>query len=176
MSVIHDSTSYVKAFYDMQREQDRKEDSLKMNLKFTKTRDVKSPVRAHPTDAGIDFFVPNDFEVHYLAPGSDILIDSGIKVIVPEGYALIFKEKSGVAVNKKFTLGASVVDSDYRGVVHFHLFNSGRITQKVEAGDKIVQGVIVPVLLCNLEEVDENEYSKNETERADGGFGSSGVK
>ena len=174
--VINDSTSYVKAFYEMQREQERKENSLKMDLKFTKTRDVKSPVRAHPTDAGIDFFVPNDFETNYLAPSSDILIDSGIKVIVPEGYALIFKEKSGVAVNKKFTLGASVIDIDYRGVVHFHLFNSGKTTQKIEPGDKIVQGVIVPVLLCGLEEVSEDDYLKNETDRGTGGFGSSGVK
>ena len=64
-------------------------------MKYTKTKDVKSPVRANPTDAGIDFFVPNDFGAVTLEPGQDILIDAGIKVIVPEGYALIFKEKSG---------------------------------------------------------------------------------
>ena len=174
--VINDSTSYVRYFYNMQREQERKEDSLKMSLKFTKTKDVKSPVRAHPTDAGIDFFVPNDFETKFLIPGEDILIDSGIKVIVPEGYALIFKEKSGVAVNKKLTLGAAVVDSDYRGVVHFHLFNSGIVAQKIEAGDKIIQGVLVPVLLGRVEEISNEKYAEYETERGSGGFGSTGVK
>ena len=174
--VINDSTSYVKYFYNMQREQERKEDSLKMSLKFTKTRDVKSPVRAHPTDAGIDFFVPNDFETKLLIPGEDVLIDSGLKVIVPEGYALIFKEKSGVAVNKKLTIGAAVVDSDYRGVVHFHLFNNGVALQKIEAGDKIIQGVLVPVLLGRVEEVSNEEYAEYETERGSGGFGSTGVK
>lgn len=145
-------------------------------MKFTKTRDVKSPTRAHATDAGIDFFVPNDFEGVTLKPGEDVCIDSGIKVIVPEGYALIFKEKSGVALKKKLTCGASVVDSDYRGVVHLHLFNNGLTDQTIEAGDKIVQGVVIPVNLCSLEEVTDEEYSINETERGVGGFGSTGVR
>ena len=174
--VIHDSTSYVKAFYEMQREQERKEDSRKMDLKFIKTKKVKSPVRAHPTDAGIDFFVPDDFQTNFIAPRGDILIDSGIKVIVPEGYALIFKEKSGVAVNKKFTIGAAVVDSDYRGVVHFHLFNNGNVTQRIDAGDKIIQGLVVPISLCEVNEITEDEYDNYVTDRGEGGFGSSGVK
>lgn len=144
-------------------------------MKFLKTRDVKSPVRAHSTDAGIDFFVPNDFKAIALKPNDDILIDSGIKVIVPEGFALIFKEKSGVATKKKLTCGASVVDSDYRGVVHFHLFNNGTEVQVISAGEKIIQGVVMPVNLCTVDEVTEDEYNKYTTERGAGGFGSTGV-
>ena len=49
-------------------------------LKFCKVADVKSPTRAHSTDAGIDFFVPNDFIETLLKPGCSILIPSGIKV------------------------------------------------------------------------------------------------
>ena len=146
------------------------------NLKFTKTKEVKSPTRAHETDAGIDFFVPEDFEETWLNPNDDILIDSGIRVIVPKGYALIFKEKSGVATKKKLTVGACVVDSDYRGNVHLHLFNNGHTPQVIKAGDKIVQGIVVPISLCQLEEISEEEYNKDETERADGGFGSTGTK
>lgn len=78
---------------------------MSFNLKFTKTKNVKSPVRGHDTDAGIDFFIPEDFKQTVLKPGEDVLIDSGIKVIIPEGYALIFKEKSGVATKKKLTIG-----------------------------------------------------------------------
>lgn len=145
-------------------------------LKFTKVRNVKSPIRAHRTDAGIDFFVPDDYELIQLKPNEDALIDSGIKVIVPEGYALIFKEKSGVAVNKKLTVGAAVVDSDYRGVVHFHLFNNGTDLVSIKPGDKIIQGLVVPVSLCEVEEVSNEEYNKNDTERGSGGFGSTGVR
>ncbi len=145
-------------------------------MQFTKVKDVKSPVRANPTDAGIDFFVPEDFGSVTLKPGEDVLINSGIKVMVPKGYALIFKEKSGVALKKKLTVGAAVVDSDYRGVVHLHLFNNGVEDQTISAGDKIIQGLVVPVMLCGLEEISNEEYDKDITVRGDGGFGSTGVK
>lgn len=143
-------------------------------LKFTKTRDVKSPVRAHETDAGIDFFIPNDFEKVVLKPGDDVLIPSGIKVLVPRNFALIFKEKSGVATKKKLTIGACVVDSDYRGEVHLHLFNNGNVDQELNPGDKITQGLLIPIALDTPEEISNEEYDKNETERASGGFGSTG--
>lgn len=144
---------------------------------FTKTKEVKSPVRGHETDAGIDFFIPEDFEEVTLQPNEDILIDSGIKVVVPKGYALIFKEKSGVATKKKLTIGASVVDSDYRGVVHFHLFNNGTEPQTISAGDKIIQGIIFPIALDQPNEVSNNEYDTyDNTERGAGGFGSTGDK
>lgn len=183
--VINDSTSYVQAFYDQQREIDRDnelgkrvrelmEDYMNPRLKFTKVRDVKSPVRGHATDAGIDFFVPNDFKETWINPGEDVLIPSGIKVIVPEGYALIFKEKSGIAVKRKLTVGACVVDSDYRGEVHLHMFNNGTKEQFISAGDKIVQGVVVPVALLTPHEISNEEYEKFETERGEGGFGSTG--
>ena len=147
---------------------------MNFSLLYTKTRDVKSPIRAHNTDAGIDFFVPNDFGEVILKPGDDVLIDSGIKVAIPDGYVLIFKEKSGVATKKKLTVGASVVDSDYRGVVHFHLFNNGLDEQKIMSGEKIIQGLVVPVSLCMTKEISIDEYDKMETERGSGGFGSSG--
>lgn len=147
---------------------------MNFSLLYTKTRDVKSPIRAHNTDAGIDFFVPNDFCEVILNPGEDVLIDSGIKVVIPDGYVLIFKEKSGVATKKKLTVGASVVDSDYRGVVHFHLFNNGLDEQRIIPGEKIIQGLVVPVSLCMTEEISIDEYNKMETERGSGGFGSSG--
>ncbi len=145
-----------------------------MDLSFIKTKDVKSPVRGHASDAGIDFFIPEDFETIELKPGEDILIDSGIKVIVPRDYALIFKEKSGVAVKKKLTLGASVIDSDYRGVVHFHLFNNGTTSQTISAGEKIVQGIVFPISLCEPKEITEENYNLNCTQRGEGGFGSTG--
>ena len=145
-----------------------------MDLSFIKTKDVKSPVRGHASDAGIDFFIPEDFKTTVILPGEDILIDSGIKVIVPRDYALIFKEKSGVAVKKKLTLGASVIDSDYRGVVHFHLFNNGTTSQILSAGEKIVQGIVFPISLCEPKEITEENYNLNCTQRGEGGFGSTG--
>ncbi len=146
-------------------------------LIFTKTTKVKSPVRGHETDAGIDFFVPDDFKKTSLKPGEDILIDAGIKVVVPKGYALILKEKSGVATKRKLTLGASVIDSDYRGNIHIHLFNNGTKSQTIEAGDKITQGIVMPISLCTPTEISNTDFATFEvTERGDGGFGSTGSK
>lgn len=147
-----------------------------IDLKFIKTKEVKNPVRGHETDAGIDFFIPEDFESITLQPNEDILIDAGIKVIVPKGFALIFKEKSGVATKKKLTIGACVVDSDYRGVVHLHLFNNGRNEVTLEPGDKITQGILVPIALGTPTEISEEEYNSYDTERGEGGFGSTGTK
>ena len=58
-------------------------------MKFAKVKDVKTPKRANNTDAGIDFFVPETAGTITLTPGDSCLIASGIKVNVPEGYALV---------------------------------------------------------------------------------------
>ena len=115
-------------------------------LKFVKVKNVKSPVRGTSESAGIDFFVPDDFETIVLLPGESCFIPSGIKVNVPKGHALIAFNKSGVAVKKNFHVGACVVDEDYQGEVHLNLTNTGNLPQVVERGDKIVQFLLVPVL------------------------------
>lgn len=146
-------------------------------LYFCKVRDVKSPVKAHPFDAGFDFFIPNDFGRRILPPGADILIPSGIKVDVPEGYALIAMNKSGIATKQKLRHGASVVDTGYSGEVHIHLFNDGTIDMVLEGGMKIIQFVLVKIGTHQSYEISPEEYEKRMTdfERGEGGFGSTGV-
>ncbi len=147
-------------------------------MKYCKTRKVKSPVRGTPLSAGIDFFVPDDFPgEHFLIPGDAINIPSGIKVKVPHGYALIFKNKSGVALKKGLQVGACVVDEDYQGEVHLHVRNTGIDLQSIKPGEKLVQALLVPVSLEEVEEVlDEGELYDGVTERGEGGFGSTGTE
>ena len=64
-------------------------------MRIAKIRDVKTPTRANNSDAGIDFFVPNDFNTVKIMPHDSILIPAGIKVDVPNGHALIAFNKSG---------------------------------------------------------------------------------
>ena len=121
-------------------------------MKISKIRDVKTPVRGTPLSAGLDFFVPNDFPgTHYLIPGDAINIPSGIKVKVPHGYALVFMNKSGVAVKKGLQIGACVVDEDY-------------------------QGEVIPVDYAGVDVVPEEDLFEEETERGEGGFGSTGTE
>ena len=147
-------------------------------MKFCKVRDVKTPVRGTPLSAGIDFFIPNDFPGDvYLIPGSAVNIPSGIKVKVPHGYALVFKNKSGVAVKKELQVGACGVDEDYQGEIHLHVRNIGLNLQTLKPGEKIVQAILVPVSYEDLEEVvDATELYDKVTERGEGGFGSTGTE
>jgi dUTP pyrophosphatase len=143
-------------------------------MKIKLVRDVKVPSRGTSKSAGIDFFVPNDFEKISLFPGDSILIPSGVKVQVPEGHALIAFNKSGIATKSRLAVGASVVDEDYEGELHLHLYNTSqnKIVQ-IEPGMKITQFILIPVNYQNVQIV--NEFESRQSERGSGGFGSTGI-
>lgn len=171
-----------------------------MTLKYVKVRKVKSPTRAHPFDAGIDFYVPEDIDVdtfaskcdvtkcnpsYYLtddyfikdivlAPGQSVLIPSGIHVKIPHGYALIYMNKSGVASKKHLHVGACVIDENYTGETNINVTNVGTNSVVIEAGEKLVQGLVMPINYCQIDEVSslESLYKDFESDRLDNGFGS----
>jgi len=146
-------------------------------MKITKIKDVKTPTRANTTDAGVDFFIPNDYNGKTdLSPGESCFIPSGIKVNVPEGYALIAFNKSGVATKKGLHVGACVVDCGYQGELHINLTNVSAEYQTIAAGDKIVQFVLLPLGDPAIELVEENNLYESVSTRGEGGFGSSGTK
>ena len=151
-----------------------------MLLKIAKCRDVKTPERAHSTDAGLDFFLPNDSKQINLNPGENACIPSGIKIEVPYGYMGLFLNKSGIASKKSITVGAQVIDFAYDAEVHVDLHNIGRDRVIFKPGDKLAQLVIVPVLCCQVTECDEDDlYREVKDEagslRGNGGFGSTGT-
>ena len=145
-------------------------------MRISKIREVKTPTRGTSYSAGIDFFVPEDVKPFILSPGDSCFIPSGIKVRVPEGYALVAFNKSGVAVKKSLHVGAAVVDEDYQGEVHINLTNVGNYEQEINPGDKIVQFVLIPMMYAGVEVVPENKLFDRETERGQGGFGSTGTR
>ena len=151
-----------------------------MYAKFAKTRDVKVPQRANSgADAGIDFYVPNDFVKTVLKPGQSVKIPAGIKVEVPAGYALIFFNKSGVAAKRSLIVGACVIDHGYSGEVHINMINVGDQDQTIDPGEKIVQGILIPVVTFEVIEVPEADLYKSihvAGGRGAGGFGSTGTK
>ena len=94
-------------------------------MKISKTRKVKTPTRGTDGSAGIDFYVPDNYPANLCTvdPGERLFIPSGIRADVPDGHALVAFNKSGVALKKGLDVGACVVDSDYQGEIHLHLFN-----------------------------------------------------
>lgn len=151
-----------------------------MYLKMAKTRDTTLPTRANSgADAGIDFYVPNDFPVTTLKPGESVKIPSGIKVEVPAGYALVFFNKSGVASKKSLIVGACVIDHGYSGETHINMINVGGLEQTISPKDKIVQAIMVPVVTFETIETTEEDLYKSihvAGSRGAGGFGSTGEK
>ena len=147
-------------------------------MKFLKIKEVKSPNRGTPQSAGIDLFVPESFQAVDLEPGESVLIPSGLKVNVPEGFTLVCMNKSGVATKKSLLVGACVIDEDYQGEIHIHLINAGTQVQSIFPGDKIIQVVLVPVSYANVEIVltEDELWEGKVTERGEGGFGSTGTK
>lgn len=133
------------------------------------SEDAKIPTRATEGDAGLDFYTPIDFEI---LPESDYLIPLDIRIEFPKGFALIIKEKSGIATKKKLDIGACVIDSQYRGNCHVHLFNNNTVNSvKFNKGDKIAQGIVVAI--WDGQPIQVNSIQIN-TERKDNGFGSTG--
>ena len=125
------------------------------------------PEFAHKTDAGADLRSP----VYAVVPArGNTVIDTGVHVEIPEGYTIFLKSKSGLNV-KHNLIGEGVVDALYTGSIKVKLYNLGDTDYQILRGDKIIQMVI---LLCAYTEFTLVESFK-ESERGNGGFGSTGT-
>jgi len=139
------------------------------------------PLRANPSDAGLDLrWVPATEKetVHTILPGESVLLPTGCKFAIPHGYMMEIKNKSGVAYKRQLLVGACVVDSGYDGEVFVNLHNIGTESQHIEPGDKIAQGVIVPVVHARFVASDTPDiydwYPITISDRGDGALGSTG--
>ena len=97
--------------------------------------------------------------------------------ILPSHLELQVRPRSGLAAKHGITVlnSPGTVDSDYRGEVKVILINHGKKTFVIENGERIAQGVLANVvgkMLVNFDKVD----SLNDSERGNGGFGSTGIK
>ena len=142
-------------------------------MNIQKTRNVKTPSRGTSLSAGIDFYVPEDFEPKTIQTNESVFIPSGIKAHVPSGYALIAFNKSGIAVKQSLMVGACVVDEDYEGEIHLHLINNGKEPVTINPGQKLTQFILIPVSYMDVHVLDE--LPDRNTERGAGGFGSTGL-
>ena len=135
-------------------------------MKIMLDKGAKMPTRAHPYDAGLDLYAREDA---YIRANNGFLFDTGVHVQIPEGCVGFIKSKSGLMVNHGI-LTDGTIDCGYTGPIKVKLFNHGGSKYEVKAGDKIAQLVIVPCVLLPMELVDSLE----DTDRGDGGFGSTG--
>ena len=109
-----------------------------------------------------------------IEPGKTVIIPTGLALSIPKGYEAQIRPRSGLAAKNKISVlnTPGTIDADYRGEIKVILINLGSEPFKIEKGLRIAQMVICPIVKAQLEEVDD----LNETERGDGGFGSTGIK
>ena len=135
-------------------------------MKITLDPGAYMPTRAHATDAGLDLYART---AAVIPAGGSAVFDTGVHVALPIDTVGMLKSKSGLNV-KHSILCEGVIDVGYTGPIVAKLYNHGTEDVPIEPGMKIVQLVILPILTPELEQVDELE----DTERGEGGFGSTG--
>lgn len=108
-----------------------------------------------------------------LYPGEYRLFATGICIALPPGFEAQVRPRSGLAVKNGITVlnTPGTIDADYRGEIHVDLENRGHEPFEVASGMRIAQLVIARFVHCEFEKVDELD----ETDRADQGFGSTGI-
>jgi dUTP pyrophosphatase len=126
------------------------------------------PYRAHPTDSGIDLRA-RLFSSIWLQPMDNATIPVGIAIELPDGYEAQIRPRSGLS--KIGVLAAyGTVDNGYRGEIKVTLINTSMQRYEVEPYERIAQLVIAPLVIPQIEFVDE----LTETDRGQNGFGSTG--
>ncbi len=129
------------------------------------------PTYAHDGDQGADIYAVEDITIAPHTYGN--MVSTGLKMIIPDGWAVAIRPRSGLS--KKTTLRISnapaTIDASYRGIVQVLFDNIGDTPVEIKAGDRIAQFILEKSYHINFSEIDK---VPEDTERGNGGFGSSG--
>lgn len=171
-------------------------DMLNLKIKLL-TDTAKVPQKSHPTDACFDIYadvpnttydyketIPNPFggfdivlrktgEGLAIHPHQTVLIPTGFATEIPHGFWGAIFARSGLASKQGLrpAQGVPVIDESYRGQWFIPLYNQSDEVQIVHHGDRICQFMLLPYFDTTLTEVD----NLSETDRGEGGFGSTGT-
>ena len=145
-----------------------------MIIEFTKLNDLAiTPTRGSDWAAGVDLYAATDYDIE-IRPHDMVKIDTGLAIAIPKGFFGAIFARSGLATKQGLRPAncVGVIDADYRGPVVVALYNDSDEVQIIPAKSRIAQLVVM-----HHEELDFIEKDKlPETERGEGGFGSTGVK
>lgn len=149
-------------------------ESLTISIKRTseKFNDLPLPTYSTSGSAGMDVVAAIE-QTTVIEPGKIVIIPTGLSVSIPDGYELQVRSRSGLAAkNGVFCLNSpGTVDSDYRGEVGVILANFSGTPFTIRRGDRIAQLVVAKYEKVNWLETTE----LSETQRGEGGFGSTGI-
>ena len=144
-----------------------------MKVKIINRSDNPLPEYATGLAAGVDIRANND-EPIVLHPLGRALVPTGLFVEIPAGYEIQVRPRSGLAIKNGVTVlnSPGTVDADYRGELKTALVNLGNEDFIIRKGERIAQMVLSAHERIEWEEAEE----LGQTDRGEGGFGSTGVK
>jgi dUTP pyrophosphatase len=134
-------------------------------------KDAVIPTYAKPGDAGADLYSISEL---VLSPGERALVKTGIAIALPNGYVGLVHPRSGLGLKNGISVvnTPGTIDSGYRGEIGVVLINHDlHESFQVKKGDRIAQLVIQKVENAQFKMVNQLP----ESERAAGGYGSTGV-
>jgi len=140
-----------------------------MKLKMVVEDGVKVPSYAHIHDAGMDLAVKEEVNLY---PYNTYMVGTGVRVSIPEGYFGMVVMRSGFASKNNVVLanGSGIIDAGYVGEIKLPLYVDCKKIVHIPKGERVAQLIIFEIPQIEIEVVDELD----DTDRGDGGFGSSG--
>lgn len=148
---------------------------MKVNIKKINSN-ATTPTYGSSEAAGLDLYALINTETNslFIPSHTTVKINTGIAMEIPKGYFGAVYARSGLSIKNGLRPAncVGVIDSDYRGEIIVALYNDSIEDRIVYNGDRIAQIVITPYLTIEPNEVAE----LSNTERGEGGFGSTGMK
>lgn len=141
---------------------------MKLKVKIL-DKHAKLPFYATEGAAGFDL---TSIESVVVQPGQTRAIRTGLAFDIPEGHAVYILPRSGLTAKTKIRVGNApgLIDEDYSGEVMIIVDNIGELPEFIRTGDRIAQGVLVPVIRATI----EGTETLKDTKRGDRGFGHTG--
>lgn len=147
---------------------------MKVNIKKLNSK-ANIPTYGSTEAAGLDLYalIENETNSLFIPSSATVKINTGIAIEIPKGYFGAVYARSGLSIKAGLRPAncVGVIDSDYRGEIIVALHNDSSEDYIINNGDRIAQIVIAPYLTIEPNEVTE----LSNTERGEGGFGSTGV-
>lgn len=145
---------------------------MNVNIKIL-NENAKAPTYGSSCSAGADLYACLDSEV-FILPHETVMIPTGVAMEIPDGYVGLVYARSGLALKMGLAPAnkVGVIDSDYRGEIMVALYNHSDLERKILPSERIAQIVITPYVRANFSVVSV----LSDTERGNGGFGSTGIK
>lgn len=137
-----------------------------IDVKVRTVCNVRTPTKAHASDAGLDLYAP---ETIYVERGGSAIVDTRLCVTVPEGYCVVAYPRSSHNVGMGMFM-TGLIDANYTGTIMLRLYNFGKEDVWIETGERFAQLVVhkLPEVRFLL------DVGGTEEERGSDGFGSSG--